>query len=41
MNHCAGLDVSLEAISLCVVDEVGGIICERKVASDPKAVGRP
>jgi transposase len=40
MDNYAGLDVSLEAASMCVVNEAGGIICERKVASDPEAVGR-
>ena len=40
MEHYAGLDVSLEATSLCVVNEDGAIICEMKVASDPEAIGR-
>ncbi|MFQ5937423.1 MAG: IS110 family transposase, partial [Acidiferrobacterales bacterium] len=39
MNYYAGLDVSLEATSLCIVDEDGTIVCELKVASDPAAIG--
>ena len=39
MEYYAGLDVSLEATSVCVVDEEGTIICEMKVASDPEAIG--
>lgn len=36
----AGLDVSLELTSLCVVDEEGRIIREAKVASEPDAIDR-
>ena len=35
MEHHAGLDVSLEETSLCIVDRAGQIICEAKVASEP------
>lgn len=38
MEHYAGLDVSLELTSVCIVDEQGGIICEAKVASEPEAL---
>src|SRR3954447_16006473 len=34
----AGLDVSLEATSICVVDETGRILAERKVATCPDAI---
>jgi transposase len=40
MEHYAGLDVSLETTSLCVVDEAGGIVCERKIVSEPEAIVR-
>jgi hypothetical protein len=36
MNHYVGIDVSLEASSVCVVDVNGKIACESKVASEPK-----
>jgi transposase len=36
MNHYVGIDVSLEASSLCVVDGNGKIIREGKVASEPE-----
>lgn len=40
MEHYAGLDVSLELTSVCIVDERGGIVCEAKVASEPEALIR-
>ena len=38
MEHYAGLDVSLELTSVCIVDVQGGIVCEAKVASEPEAL---
>jgi transposase len=38
MKHYAGLDVSLETTSICVVDEAGKICSERKVATCPDAI---
>lgn len=38
MEHYAGIDVSLEASSVCVVDASGKIIREGKVASEPEAL---
>jgi len=38
MEHYAGIDVSLECSSLCVVDAGGKIIREGKVASEPEAL---
>ena len=35
MEHYAGIDVSLESASLCVVDATGRIVREAKVASEP------
>lgn len=35
MEHYAGIDVSLESASVCVVDASGRIVCEAKVASEP------
>ena len=37
MEHYAGIDVSLERSSVCVVDATGRIIRETKVASEPEA----
>jgi transposase len=37
VEHYAGLDVSLELTSVCIVDERGGIVSEAKVASEPEA----
>ena len=34
MEHYAGIDVSLELSSVCVVDAQGKIVKEAKVASD-------
>jgi transposase len=38
MNHYAGIDVSLEWASVCVVDAAGKIVAEGKVASEPEAL---
>jgi transposase len=40
MEHYAGIDVSLEQSSVCVVDATGRIVREAKVASEPE-VNRP
>lgn len=40
MEHYAGLDVSLESTSVCVIDGEGGIIREAKVLSEPAALVR-
>jgi hypothetical protein len=37
MEHFAGIDVSLEKSSVCVVDSTGKIVRETKVASEPEA----
>ena len=39
MEHFAGIDVSLELSSVCVVDGTGRIVREAKVASEPDALG--
>ena len=38
MDHYAGIDVSLECSSVCVVDASGKIVREAKVASEPEAL---
>jgi transposase len=38
MEHYAGIDVSLESASVCVVDGSGEIVREGKVASEPEAL---
>jgi transposase len=38
MNHYAGIDVSLECSSVCVVDASGKILREARVASEPEAL---
>ena len=37
MKHFAGLDVSVNETSVCVVDDTGKIVREVKVASEPGA----
>jgi hypothetical protein len=39
MEHYAGIDVSLESASVCVVDGKGRIVREAKVPSEPEALG--
>ena len=36
MDYHAGIDVSLEASSICVVDASGKIVWEAKVLSEPE-----
>ena len=38
MEQYAGIDVSLESASICVVDATGRIVREAKVASEPEAL---
>jgi len=38
MDYYAGIDVSLESASLCVVDATGRIVREAKVASEPEVL---
>lgn len=38
MEHYAGIDVSLERSSVCVVDGMGRIVREAKVPSEPEAL---
>lgn len=38
MAHFAGLDVSLDETSICIVDETGAIVREGKTPSDPSAL---
>jgi transposase len=38
VEHYAGLDVSLELTSVCVVDAQGAVVREAKVASEPEAL---
>jgi transposase len=38
MNYFAGLDASVKNTSVCIVDEMGKIVREVKVASEPEAL---
>ena len=38
MKYYAGLDVSLEETTICVIDETGRIVKETRAASDPEAL---
>ncbi|MEA3268240.1 MAG: IS110 family transposase [Pseudomonadota bacterium] len=38
MKHYAGLDVSLNEVSICVVDAEGAVIAEGKVATEPRLI---
>ena len=40
MEHYAGIDVSLELSSVCVVDATGRIVRETKVVSEPEVLVR-
>ena len=38
MEQYAGIDVSLDSASMCIVDAQGKILKEAKVASEPEAL---
>jgi transposase len=38
MTYYAGLDVSLEQTAVCVVDEAGAVVLERRAATEPEAI---
>ena len=38
MGFFAGLDVSLEETTICVVDDAGKMVREARVASEPEAL---
>lgn len=38
MEHYAGIDVSLESSSVCIVDATGRVVREAKIASEPMAL---
>jgi hypothetical protein len=38
MEHYAGIDVSLQSSSLCIVDATGRVVREAKIASEPEAL---
>jgi transposase len=38
MEHFAGLDVSLETTTICVIDDQGGVVFEGSVATDSDAI---
>jgi transposase len=38
MDHFAGLDVSVKATSVCIVDDTGKVIREVKITSEPEAL---
>jgi hypothetical protein len=38
MEHYAGVDVSLESSSLCIVDATGRVVREAKIVSEPEAL---
>ena len=38
MSYYAGIDVSLDTSSVCVVDSSGSVVREAKIASEPGAL---
>ena len=40
MAHYVGLDVSVRHASICIVDDVGKVVREARVASEPEAIIR-
>ena len=40
MTHYAGLDVSMRETAICIVNDTGATVWERKVATDPETIAR-
>ena len=40
MAHYVGLDVSVRHTSICIVDDVGKVVREARVTSEPEAIVR-
>ena len=38
MKHSVGLDVSVKETAICIVDEVGKVVPEAKVVTEPEAI---
>jgi transposase len=38
MDYFAGLDVSLETVSVCIVNDAGDILLEKKIDAEPTAI---
>jgi hypothetical protein len=38
MKHSAGLDVSVKETAICIVDEVGKVVRETKVVTEPESI---
>ena len=38
MDYYAGIDVSLETVNICIVDQDGAVLSEEKVAAEPEAL---
>jgi len=38
MDYFAGLDVSLETVSICIVNAAGDILLEKKIEAEPAAI---
>jgi hypothetical protein len=38
MKHAAGLDALVKETAICIVDEVGKVIRETKVVTEPQAI---
>ena len=38
MTHFAGLDVSVNETSICIVDDEGRVVLEAKVVTEPAAI---
>ena len=36
MAHFVGLDVSVKEMSVCIIDNAGKVVCERKVPTEPE-----
>jgi transposase len=39
MSYYVGLDVSLDRVSVCIVDEIGKVVREQELPSTPEAIG--
>jgi transposase len=38
MKHSVGLDVSVKETAICIIDELGNVVRETKVVTEPEAI---
>lgn len=40
MEHYVGLDISMKETSICIIDQEGKVVCQRREKSDPESIAK-